>query len=213
VETLFPATLQFVFATVPTLVAFSDGVAPPRTVSYPVYGYPTPARCPPDCRGPDEGIRGNGFPVAARPAGDPAAGDVVLTFTFWRPQRSRIPGDPQPQAGASADWIDIGGLVYTAGVTDIGAFCPQSAFSENDDELAPASGPIHRPGAGGFADSAASRPAKATNTFTYTLNVTQCLAAKGLPPWNPGEERGLALSGLGPNAADEAQLGVFFKRQ
>jgi hypothetical protein len=43
--------------------------------------------------------------------------------------------------------------------------------------------------------------------------VTRCLAAKGLPPWNAGEERGLALSALGANTADEAQLNVVFERE
>jgi hypothetical protein len=61
-------------------------------------------------------------------------------------------------------------------------------------------------------DLAADQTASAANTFTYTLNATQCFAAKGLPPWNPGEERGLSFSGLPPNGPDEPQQAVFFKR-
>lgn len=218
VETEFTALLQYVFATAPALVSYSDGAGHSATVSYPVRGHPDPSRCPPDCSGPDQGIRGNGFPVAPRPVGDPAAGDVVLTLKFWRPQRSRIANDPQPGPGESGEWTDIGGLVYTAGITDIGTFCPQGAFSNPRSDpvpnlLGPATGPINRPGAGGFSDLATDKPATAANTLTYTLNVTRCLADKGLPAWNPGEERGLALSALGANTADEAQLTVFFKRE
>jgi hypothetical protein len=70
VETQFPITLQDVFATVPALFSYDDGVRNAPTVSYPVA---------PSTR----------FPVAARPDGS-----IVLTLTLWRPQRRAIPGEP-----------------------------------------------------------------------------------------------------------------------
>jgi len=199
VETLFPAMLQYVFATVPALVAYNDGAGHSATVSYPASGQST-------------------FTVAPRPAGAPAAGDVVLTLTYWRPQRSRIANDPQPQSGESGEWTDIGGLVYVAGIGHTGAFCPQEAFSDPRSDpvpnlLVPPTGPVHRPDAGGFSDLAVDHPASAANTLTYTLNVTRCLAAKGLPAWGSGETQALALSALGANTADEAQQQVSFKRE
>jgi hypothetical protein len=65
-ESEFPVTLQGVIATVPALVSYSDGQGNSLTVPYPV-----PFRT---------------YPVKARPDGN-----VVLTVTFWRPQRRPIP--------------------------------------------------------------------------------------------------------------------------
>ena len=66
------------------------------------------------------------------------------------------------------------------------------------------------PPAGGFNDLAADQPANPANTFTYTLNLTQCLALRGLS-FNPGETRTFFLVGntLGGGAAQT----VSFKRQ
>jgi hypothetical protein len=193
VETEFPATLQYVFATVPALVSYDDGQGNSATVSYPVAG-PDPGPAGP-------GTGENPFPVAADPSGD-----VSLTVTFWRPQRRPIP----PEPGA---WTDIGGLFYTAANTATAQFCPQAAFTEADPSLALPSGPIQRPGAGGFVDLAADQPASAANTLAYTLNVTQCLDSLGLE-WNPGETRSFDFSALANNRPDEAgQGGVSFELQ
>jgi hypothetical protein len=189
-ETDYLATLQYVFATTPALVSYSDGQGHSAAVSYPVApGAP--------------GTQGNGFPVAAGPSGD-----VMVTLTFWRPQRRPIP----PEAGA---WIDIGGLKYGAVVAfmDPGQFtCEHSAYSTSDPNLTP-DDPTPQPGGGGFRDLAGDTPAIPSDTFTFTLDLTQCLGSKGFS-FNPGEERGIGLRGVTPqpNSDDQAAVSFFFKR-
>ena len=147
---------------------------------------------------------GNGFPVKARPSGDAEAGDVVLTLTFWRPQRRPIP----PETG----WIDLGGLNYFAAKSGGGVGpCPQSAYSENDPELTPATGLVGEQFTK-LVDEAPDRPASQANTFTYTLNLTRCLAQDGLS-FNPGEERGIGFRAQAPNSLDDSSQDVWFKRQ
>jgi hypothetical protein len=186
----FPATVNYVFSTVPALVSYSDETGPPQTVSYPV-----------DPGGP--GTVGNGFPVDDSP--DDADGDVELTLTFWRPQR-------RPITPETAEWVDIGGLNYTAsGQGGVGGACPQRAFSENDPNLtAPTDDPTPEPR--GFRDLAVDQPANPANTFTYTLNLTQCLAASGLT-FEAGEERGISFHGVNPGGSDDALQSVHFVRR
>ena len=53
-----------------------------------------------------------GAGTAANPIPVSATGDVIVaTLTYWRPQRKAIPG-----SGEGSDWVDIGGLKYTADV-------------------------------------------------------------------------------------------------
>jgi hypothetical protein len=189
VETGFPAELQYVFATVPALVSYSDGRGNAATVHYPVPGPPAPGA----------GTDSDPFPVAAGPNGD-----VVVTVVLWRPQRTSIGAEP-------GRWTDIGGLNYTASIADRGQFCPQSAFSEPGPSLAPPSAPINRPDAGGFTDLTLDRPADPANTVSFKLDLTRCLAAHGLS-FDVGETRDFGFSGIPPNAVDEASQSVAFRR-
>jgi hypothetical protein len=189
VESQFPSSVQFVFATGSALVSYADTAGNSATVPYPVAG-PDPGPAGP-------GTNDNPFPVAAG-----ADGSVVLTLTFWRPQRRPIPPEPGP-------WTDVGGLTYTTGLSGVGFVCPQSSLSETDPELAPASSPVLHTG-GGFSDLAPDRPANAANTFTYTLNVTQCLASMGRS-WAQGEMLGLDFVGV--SRLDRVEQGVAFKRK
>jgi hypothetical protein len=194
-ETLFPATLQFVLATSPAVVSFSDTAGNSTTVSYPG---PGPG---------DPGTEGNGFPVAAGPDGD-----VTLTLTFWRPQRRPIP----PETGS---WIDIGGLTYTTQVQHVGGPatgtvqkpCPQSAFSTSDPQLVPPSPAVPAPG---FTDLADDQPASPANTITYTLNLTDCFTALGAT-LDPGEETGIDFMARvsRPDAPDNAVQNLVFARE
>lgn len=181
--------LNFVFVTTPALVSYRDTAGNSATVSYPV--------------GPGGlGTPGNGFPLSA-----PAGQDVVVTFTFWRPQRQPIPGsDPD-----TAQWMDIGLLTYAAGAPP-GGGCPQGTFSTTDSNLAPPVLPLL--GMGGLKDKKVDEVSSPGNTLTYTLNLSQCLAANGISSSfdAPGEEQMinfLAVSG----ATDTAQQTVSFKRQ
>jgi hypothetical protein len=202
-ESQFPIALQDVFATVPALVSYDDGGGA-ETVSYPVA--PSTPGCPPPGCGPGgPGTFGNGLRVAARPNGD-----VVLTLTFWRPQRKSIPGE-------TSEWTDIGGLAYTAprlinpelpGPQQFpGAGpCPQGAFSTTDRNLAPSASSQE----GGLKDTATDQPASPANVITYTLNVTRCLATTGLS-WEPGHE--LQLFFDAGNGSDRVEQTVIFRRQ
>ena len=193
VEREFPASVQFVFATGVALVSYADTAGNSATVPYPVAGYqPGP---------PGPGTIDNPFAVAAGPDGN-----VVLTLTFWRPQRRPIPPEP-------AAWTDIGGLTYATGLSGVGLACPQSALSTTDPNLTPS--PVGGMGGtltmgGGFTDLAPDRPASTANTFTYTLNVTGCLGSLGRS-WSLGETLGLSFVGV--SGTDTVDQGVNFKRQ
>jgi hypothetical protein len=184
------ATLQYVLGTTPALVSYDDGQGNSATTDYPV-----------SANGP--GTRGNPFPVEPLPGGD-----VVVTLTFWRPQRRPIP----PETG---DWIDIGGLNYRAALAgmDPGGFtCEQGAYSSTDPNLTPTD-PTPEPGGGGFADGAADRPATATNTLTYRLNLTECLESKG-QSFKNGEQAGFGFAAVTSqmNAVDASSVSIFFTR-
>ena len=205
-ETQFPITVQDVFATVPALVSYDDGGGT-RNVSYPV-APPTPGCPPPGCPPGGPGTPGNGLPVAARPNGD-----IVLTLTFWRPQR-------RPIAGETGEWTDIGGLTYSVPrlvnpelpgdqqIDSAAGPCPPSAFSTTDQDLTPGTVPFS--GEGGLQDTVPDRAASAANTITYTLDITQCLATKGAS-WQPGHE--LQFFFDAGNGHDGDEQTVFFKRQ
>jgi hypothetical protein len=214
------ANLQFIFATTPALVSYDDdgpGGNEPAAVPYPISGPSSDPGGPPTPGGP--GTQGNGLAVKARPDACPdppgpetalcKAGDVVLTLTFWRPQRSRIDTDPKPKEGESAVWTDIGGGNYEVQIANMGFQCPQSAFSEDDPALTQSSG------SPGFGDTARDRPASPGNTFTYTLNLTRCVDSNGLgSSFDEGAEQlQFTFGGRPANSADFAGQTIFFRRQ
>jgi len=178
-ESQLTALIQYIFASVPALVGYDDGQGNSATISYPVA--PTPALA-------------EGLPVKAGPSGD-----VVVKLTFRRPQRTAIPGE-------NGDWIDIGQLVYSAPV-GAGEGCPPSAFSTDDPNLLPS--PPPQPGAGGFSDQALDRPADPANTFSFTLNMTQCLQSAGLS-FQQDEARGFTFPGITASAV--TSQAILFKR-
>ena len=145
-----PVMLNYVFGTVPAMAGWSDGDRN-VTVSYPVPNG-------------DEGTESN--PYRAR------GYNGSITFTIWRPQRRSIPG-----AGESADWIDIGHLIYTvAGFMpsfgDKVWRCPPSAYSSTDPNitLEPT----------GMRDNASDAPADPGHTLTFTVDIAACLNASGI---------------------------------
>jgi len=175
--TCFTSTVPFVFATAPALVSWGDRPGQTTAVSYPIQSPAEP------------------FPVSDDP--DDADSDVEVTLRFWRPQRRPIAGEPgHAQPGA---WIDLGGLTYLAVVLDPpgepattdGGRCPASAFTipPGEDELV-AGPPPPSTTDGRLIDQAPDRPATSPNTFTYTLNLTQCLHGT---TWSPGEDLGMGF--------------------
>jgi hypothetical protein len=204
----YPETLQYVFATVPALVSYSDSAGNSAPVQYPVHGpFPTPADA-------GLGASGNGFPVAAG-----SDGHIRLTLTFWRPQRWS-----EPPGAAQGQWIDIGGLTYSLEFFGTALWCgPQAAYSTSDPSLTPA--PPDVPGldrsgqpGGGFTDSQRppgeplDRPANAANRLTFTVDLTQCLESRGLA-FNPGDELPLGLRAIAGDGPDQASQTFWIKRR
>jgi hypothetical protein len=191
-EAAFPMAVQTVFATVPAVRTYSDGVGNTRDISYPL---PEPFTGSPP--GPDQ-FR-EGLPVSASPGGD-----VILTFTFWRPQRAALEGE-------QGSWTDMGGLLYTAEPGNDGrgrAQCPQSTFPVPQGQpLTPEAIPN---GGGAFRDASGNAPVNPQSTLTFSLNVTQCLAAYGLS-WPQGESREIHL--IATNGFDAGTQRLYFKRQ
>lgn len=202
-ETHFAATLQYVFATVPALVSYSDQQGNSATVQYPV---PTANCGSPPCPAPGPGTWENPFAAKAGPGGD-----IIGRLTFWRPQRRPIP----PETG---EWTDIGGLVYEVEGGNSGRDCPQRAYSTTDPNLTPA--PLPAPEGedetGGLRDLAPDRPANPSNTVTITVNLSACLRARrvefpGPESWKQGETKVFSVRGT-DRTAYAAQT-IAFRRQ
>ena len=152
--------LNTVFETLPALQGWSDGTAS-GTVAYPV---------------PRGGVGSEGNAIELNPS---ASGDYVLTLTVWRPQRRPIKGSREP-----AGWLDIGGLTYTVVGKTVEQnrrvwHCPANAYSAAGSEVSV--------GDGGIVDSAPARPVNAANTLTFSVNLSECMRASGLPALAPGE--------------------------
>lgn len=156
-----PVTLPFVFNTVPALARYDDGAGGAATVSYPV---PT---------------EGPGTPTNPIAIGRSASGDYVFTMTLSRPQRRGI-----GNAG-EASYMDLGRLRYAVQLPNVPGRpegspggptqCSQASLSTTDPNLAPA-------GAGDsgmLADQSGDRPADPSNTLTFSVNLSKCVADKG----------------------------------
>ena len=151
------SSVGFVFSTYPVFAAYDDGQGDSETFSYP------------NAQGP--------IPVRAGPSGD-----VVVKLTFWRPQRRRIEGEP-----GQGEWMDVGHLDYTASArppfSTSPSHCPLSSYSDIDPNLT--AQPSGNPLPPGFEESHLEdlkddQPSSPANTFSYTLNLTACLASNGL---------------------------------
>jgi hypothetical protein len=167
-------SLQTVFATYPLLVSYTDELGTTRELTYPLTG----------------GL----LPVVDGPDAD---SDIEVTLNFWRPQRRAIPEEVQ----SGTEWVDVGGLQYFVDlVSPGGPGCPESSFAESDPNLSlntiKGKGGILDPP---LSDSAPDRPASPTNTFTFTLNLSDCLAANGFPKEPPG---GRGTVGFGARLPD-----------
>jgi hypothetical protein len=166
-----PGSIGFVFNTVPAASAWSDGSGASGTFSYPASD-----NAP--------GTPGNPLPIHKN-----EAGEYVLTLSVWRPQRTAIPGSAEGDG-----YVDVGGLAYEANMPSAPSTppggggpasaaqagqspqCPASSLSTTDPELTITT---DGPDIGQLEDSAADRPADASNTLDFTVNLSTCAAAKG----------------------------------
>jgi hypothetical protein len=183
-----PGMLNFVFHTTPAVKAVETGV---RTYAP---TYPVTADAP--------GSRMNPFHV-------PTTGDVVVTFTVWRPQRPGI------AAAGEAPLMDLGNLRLVANLPNgpcaVGApgpcqsgpgLCPGSSFATTDPHLTVVPD--------GIQDSFGDQAANPANTFTYSLDLSACLGTKGIA-WNAGEAVMVPVQMMNVYG-DNATQNVFFVR-
>jgi hypothetical protein len=185
--TEFASSVGYVFSTLSAPASYSDGQGDASAFSY----SSDPPAGPPNVRpGPD--------------------GRLALTFAMWRPQRPRIAGEPGEIVGEPADseWIDVGNLQYGVAVDlpnregQAPNFCPQGTVSTADANpslmpSSPWSGPY--PNGAGLEDHSADRPSNPENTFTYSVDVTGCLAAGGLSV-SPEERLRVGFYAFAPSA-------------
>jgi hypothetical protein len=232
IEEEVSTVLQYAPATLQALVSYDDGRGT-MPVQYPVPGPDQSGVCP----GCDvwPGSQRNPFQVVARPNGD-----VIVTVTLWRPQRRPIGegrnresclDDPDP-----CEWVDIGGLQHIVGVGGDfpgagGNTCPEAAYSAPGPNLEIVAAPPPDPededavaGDGWILDKAKDARADPANTFTYTVNLSECLRSAQppnddfVPPegWEIDETKKVSFSsrdGAGGIASGTAAgHDVWFKR-
>ncbi|HWH45896.1 MAG TPA: hypothetical protein VNT32_14345 [Thermoleophilaceae bacterium] len=210
-ETQLSDTQQFIFATVPALASYVDEAGSQTTIAYPV---------PEDGPGsqPD-----NGLPLVDGPDADR---DVEVTVTLWRPQRRPTSeqecAQPPAPGCVATTWIDVGGLDYAVATREgvekfegSSGWCEQGALRSDDPDMRPGFGD---PEGGGFRDLAPARPSSPANTFTYTVNVTRCLARFDVD-FPRGATRGVRfqafspVTGEGTAGVDNTTSEVFFTRR
>ena len=184
-----PGTLGMVFNTVPAVKTWSDGTTS-TAISYPA-----------DAKA--LGTQMNPFTLQ---------GGKNVTLTFWRPQRASI-----PSAGEPAGFMDIGGLNYDVqfmasgpGVVNKPGMpqCGADSISTTD----PNASLITRGGAGAIVDKASDVPANASNTISFTIDITKCAAGRGITLSN-GTVLNIGLEALSPaeGSNDHVVQNLYFK--
>ena len=202
----YQSTQGFAFTTTPALKSFDDGPGGRVTISYPV-----------DFNDPGDSAN-KPIPVSAR-----SGGDVILDLTLWRPQRrptsdaecGNVPGC------AVTDWLDMGGLVHFATGNRVEggdpAVCPKNGAYSN-----PSGGlqefELEAGESGGFLDTTGARPADPSNTLSYRVNLTKCLATKGIS-FGVNQTRTFAFQASPPpdpagglTGTDTAAQNIYFRR-
>ena len=200
--TQFAGMLNFAFFTTPALKEISIAGGDTYTISYPV----SPG---------DPGTEGNCFKV-------PATGDVAATLTMWRPQRK---GNA---ASGEAEYVDMGNLRWQTNIP-------------NAPEIPPIPGqPVSEPSQGpgvcsgneltypaidasftrendGLKDHLGDVASSPGNTFSFTINYTECLkAANNFShadiAWAPGQTLRVPLQ-MTNQYGDTAVQSICFTRE
>lgn len=195
--TPYLGTIQFMFTTEPALDSWSSG-SDSCTVSYPVGQG--------GCGTPGNGTQLNPWLIGG------GSGDVVVHFTFWRPQRAAVPvppngvgGDPCTTASPPCQWVDMGHFFYASqpfihsgpdamGSSTPVANCPASSYSTTNPNLVPATNPAQN--AASLKDQANDAPANPANTLSYSLDLTSCFPAGKL---QSGDEVSVSISAYDNN--------------
>lgn len=172
----YPASVGFVFASVPAIASYDDGQGHSRTMTY-----PRPEQCRP------QSIYGQNRPnnyLCEPPVRANGAGDVVLDLTVWRPQRPRL-----PQEAGTGKWMDVGHLAYGIRLpvgAGGGGYCPASTFEALDPALTVLGSAVNPVPAGAvLMDGAGDQVSSVGNTMRMKLNVSECYRQIGAPGNNP----------------------------
>lgn len=133
---------------------------------------------------------------------------VVLRSTFWRPQRRGIVGAGEPR------FMDVGRLAYSFDIVGgAPARCSAASVTTADPLLTEKA---VQGASGGQAavlvDSAADSPANPANTLTATLDLTRCLAGKGISSFPVGSTVEVELGSAAQSSADSATQQIWVRR-
>jgi len=176
--------LNFIFVSAPAVKAVTTGLGA-NTIDYsavPIVG--SPANC-----------------IAV-----PAAGPVSVTIEGYRPQR------PGVRSVGEGQWVDIGGSRVIIDVPNAPLATPSSPASAGPGNCRASSysttDPNLTPDAQWLQDTTSDRDASASNTFSFTVDLTDCLTGNpgGALTWNSGEYLFVDLqfrSQYGDNAAQK----------
>ena len=135
-------------------------------------------------------------------SGADADTDASVILNFWRPQRRAL---PQEVATGTGSWIDIGHLVHFAHTLGPSSttWCPADSYLDVTGGISPielvlpGSPELPRNVASVFVDSHDDQPATRGHTFSYRLNVTRCVTARG-GSFEPGGRVGLVFDAMLP---------------
>ncbi len=181
-ETVYTGMLNFIFNTTPAVKSVTVG-ATTTNITYPV-------------NNGDPGTSNNCISV-------PATGNVTLSLVGWRPQRPGI------EASGEAEYVDIGNSLITIDIPNAPCTlsggggcsgsgpgnCSSASYSTSDSNLSTSTN--------GLQDSFVDTDANAANTFSFDIDLSNCL---GDTAWTAGQSLFLDLqfkSREGDNAAQK----------
>jgi hypothetical protein len=183
-ESRVTALLNFIFVSVPALKAVTTSLGT-TTIDY--------------GSAPVVGSASNCIPV-------PAAGPVSITIEGYRPQR------PGVRSIREDEWVDIGGSRVIIDVPNTPVLTPGSGAGTGPGNCRAAGYSTTDPNLGlepfGLRDKLSDRNASPTNTYSFTIDLTDCLAGNpgGAIAWSSGEALFVDLqfrSEYGDNAAQK----------
>ncbi len=176
--TSYPGVLNFVFITAPALKSYNVGGGE-QTVTYDASGVSASGMTP-------------SAPITT------TAGATAITVTFWRPQRAAL--SSEAWFATANPWTDIGGLSYRAdtpntptGSTKRDCTGGYSAGTANGVAVAASSD--------GIVDPAIDAEASASNTISWTIDLTTCFDWSAMASGTSFDLDIQAVSTYGDNAA------------
>ncbi|MBX7145416.1 MAG: hypothetical protein K1X79_13280 [Oligoflexia bacterium] len=189
-ETTYSGILNFTYNTSPAVTQVVVGSDAPITISYPVTG---------------GSIGTSGNPISV-----PNSGDVTVTLTVLRPERAAYEGTTENDyhmVGHSLITIDLPNA--PGGGSGVGNCV--SGYATSDAALS-----LDTSGAEDtLTDTADDAPTSASNTVTFSINLTDCLAnprsGTGAQTWAAGQSLSVDVQ-FRNSAGDNAAQKLYFQR-